>query len=453
MEQVSLQEELALAIRERDVKSLCRYYFNFSITEGQAIIIRKIAYAEHPRLIINCMTQYGKTRAVSLGVCLYFLFNEGKRVALLGPTYNQTGILRNYVAELISDSPVMWEMIDQQTRGVGGLKRQLSKNRITFNNGCVLMVLSAEGSGNRLLGFGADYVIVDESCSIKKEVHRAKISRMLGSNRRAIFVEISNPTTTDSQYYDDWNDPLFERIHIDYVQALREERVTKEFIEEQRRKLTPMEFRILYESRFPTQSEDSVFDTEKIDRAIKNVVDIQPEYRIIACDPADKGRDLTVIMLLWSNGDRWVVKSIYSEAKSEQTNVAGRILRMTQEQFIHEVKIDYGMGAGIISMVRAGLARSKTRVSPAVFGSSPIDKKRFLNRKAEMYFWLADMFNTGRINIPAHPTLIKELLSIKWEHSMGGKIKIIDPEEKSPDFADALVIGIWKTVGGVYLIS
>ena len=33
---------------------------------------------------------------------------------------------------------------------------------------------------------------------------------------------------------------------------------------------------------------------------------------------------------------------------------------------------------------------------------------------------------------------------MKWELNPSGKIKILDPEDKSPDFADALVYFIWQ---------
>ena len=47
------------------------------------------------------------------------------------------------------------------------------------------------------------------------------------------------------------------------------------------------------------------------------------------------------------------------------------------------------------------------------------------------------------IKIPQHKTLLNELLVMKWGFTGTSKIKIIDPENKSPDFADALVYFCW----------
>ncbi|RLG90658.1 MAG: hypothetical protein DRO16_01780 [Thermoprotei archaeon] len=52
------------------------------------------------------------------------------------------------------------------------------------------------------------------------------------------------------------------------------------------------------------------------------------------------------------------------------------------------------------------------------------------------------MFEEGRIKIPNHPTLIEQLNKLKYEITSAGKIKIIDPEDKSPDFSDSLAYAV-----------
>ena len=451
---------LAQAKREKNVYLLSRYYFNFFPTKGQEEIIRVIAYAEDPRVIINCMTRYGKTKAVSIAVCLYILLHSNKKILCIGPRYDTTAILRNYIAELIVDSAVMSTMLEGQNRGIQRIKKNLSRKRITFNNGCELLLLSAEGSAQRLMGFGGDVIIIDESCQIKKEVFTGKISRMLGDNETSVLIEISNPVNRDNHYYEHWLNPRYRKIHIGWRQALKEGRVSLNFLQEQAPLgvvltdgvmtveglggMTPLEWQVLYESEFPDQSEDALIPYTKILKATEQRFDFEVENRIISCDPADKGKDLTVIMRVWQGKGQWKVNSIYSENKSEHVKVATRILAMQQEDRTNQIKIDYGMGVGIISMVKAGLQVKHCHVFSAMFGSGANDKRRFLNKKAEMYFYLAELFINEQIQIPKHELLIKQLVSMKWEKTVGDKIKIIDPEDKSPDFADALVIAVWK---------
>lgn len=439
-----MNQDLLQLVRAKDVKPLTMWMCGFDPTPGQEAIIRVIAWEEHKRVIINCMTRYGKTRSIAVAVGLYILSHENKKILLVGPTYKQTFILRNYIAEIIDSSAQLTALLDKRISGKRRLRQQLSQARITFSNGCELMILSAEGQANRLAGFGGDLIIIDESAQIKKSVYNSKISRMLGDNKDAVLVEISNPWTRENHYFEHWTSARFHKIHIGWTQALAEGRIDPNFLDEQRETLTPMEFSILYESNFPAQAEDALFNYEKILIATKAAWTVEPKQWTLGCDPADKGRDLTVIFTAWGDGNKWHVHPPFSEAKSEQTAVAGRIVHMSTQNRLTRINIDYGMGAGIISMVKQNLYNKKIPVVSCMFGSGARDKNRFLNAKAEAYFYVAELFNQESIRIPNNDSLVKQLLQIKWRYTSGNKIQIVDPEDKSPDFADALVITLWR---------
>lgn len=443
------------ALRRKDVKGLCEGLLHFSPTPKQESIIKKIFYQEHKRIIINCMTRYGKTRSVSAAVALYLIFNKNKHIFFVGPTATQTSIIRNYLAEFITQNPVLRNLLQKNNTGIDRIKEELSRKRMTFNNGCELTVISAEGEGERLVGFGGDLIILDESCLIKATVYRSKISRMLGDSPNAMLVEISNPWNRDNHYFEHWaKHPNFHKIHIGWQDALAEGRTTEEFIAEQRSQLTPTEFQILYDSEFPDQAVDSLFDYKKVNEAIECFLPFGGDKdKILSCDPADKGLDYTVIYAGERQKGRWRVYKTYSEAKSEQTSVAGRLYKMWELESARSINVDYGMGVGIISILKEQIPGNKCKITPCVFGSKPKDARRFLNRKAEAYFQLAELFNNNSISIPKHEMLIKELLSIKWRYSSNGKIQIVDPEDKSPDFADSLVILTWDVGEGHYYIS
>lgn len=451
-----------------DMHSICNAVFNFDPSNGQQEIIRNIAQEKHKRLIINCMTRYGKTRSVAAAIALYLLTQQKKRICVISPTYNQTDILRGYLAEFIADAPIFEGLITRKLRGAKRLKQQLSKRHLKFLNGCELLILTAEGKeAGRLAGFGGDLIIIDESCLINAEVFRSKITRMLGDSPNSILVEISNPWNRDGHYWDHWRDYLklgYTRIHIGWEQALQEGRTTIEWLQEQCPAektlhwqgkdyqgfgtLRPMEWEILYESKFPAQSEDALIPYDKIEQAADlGGIDLKNWYPTevrLGCDPADKGKDLTVIMAADVMNKLWRVFKIYSESKSEQVQVAGRLMRMQQEVNADVINVDYGMGVGIVSIVKDQIQVRRVRVNLCQFGSGARDKRRFLNRKAEMYFYLAELFVNEQIKIPNHPELVSQLGKMRWKFTAGDKIVIVDPDDKSPDFADALVFTVWE---------
>ncbi|MEK9740680.1 MAG: hypothetical protein VW262_05780, partial [Flavobacteriaceae bacterium] len=164
---MNIKQILSEIIRNEDVFALCKFFFNVEITEGQEQIIRNIIFPSKKRVVISAYTRYGKSYAVSMAVCIYILLNEKKRINLIAPTGDQTQILRNYITGFIIEHEMLRSMVDLAlSMDTDRLKKEVSKKRITFKNGCELRVLSAQGSGDRLMGWGGDLIVLDESCLV-----------------------------------------------------------------------------------------------------------------------------------------------------------------------------------------------------------------------------------------------------------------------------------------------
>ena len=81
-------------------------------------------------------------------------------------------------------------------------------------------------------------------------------------------------------------------------------------------------------------------------------------------------------------------------------------------------------------------------------GRSPETKRgkdRFNSLKDEIYWNLREMFEQKLISIPKHKTLISQLNKLTYEITSSGKIKVIKPEDKSPDFSDSLALACKNT--------
>jgi ribosomal protein S17E len=429
--------------KERNVGKLCKVLFNVEPTPTQCEIIRTIAFCEHKRVAISCMTRYGKTFNVAAATILYVLMNKNKKVLLIAPSQDQTKILRNYIAGMITESGILTRLLS--IGGNANLQSEVSKRRLTFINHCEIMTLSAEGSAERLMGWGGDMVILDESCLIDPEVYRSRISRMLGDNPDSVLVELSNPWNRNNHFYEHWINPLFHTIHVGYETALKEGRITEEFLAEQKDELTPLEFQVLYHSDFPDEAEDQLISYAHIKRAINRFIDPKKGRLMISCDAADKGLDKSVILIGREYNGVYIVLESYSEDKSENVKLSAKILEFQRKWTCGEIFIDsIGIGAGVLSMVKAEAPRY-CKVTGCHFGMRAANSKRFINKKAEMYFKLRKLFEEDRISIPDNPQLIRELSTLSWEQNLTGKIKIVDPPQKSPDWSDALTYLIWSS--------
>jgi hypothetical protein len=494
-----LDERFINLIKNKDVNTLCRIFYKGhkaaeNLTPTQQYIIKKIAFPDKNRVNISAMTRYGKTQCVAFGIGLYIYFNKNKKIPLVGPKRDQTNILRNYMSELIYISPFLREIAELEGGGVERLKKESSKKRQTFKNGCQYEVFSAYNEGNALMGFGGELIILDERCLMSREAE-AKIRRMLGDDpENAIMISLFNPWEVDSGAYDDWIDPNSENIRVDWKLALKEGRTTREFIDEMKRKLPPLAFTVLYESNFPEMTEDSIFNITWYQECIKNKFTLWEEvkklreniskaeqelerikrenypihekekkirqqeslinelkkdlseYKVrISCDPADKGLDYTVIYWGVIHGSKYQLIGYFSEPTSDNMEIASKIYDIHKEIQSTEWFIDgHGLGVGVISRLNQIKKENKinVKVKDCLFGGSPTKKDIYKNLKAENYFRLRAILKENRIQLLDIPELKSELMKMKWKKS--SEKTVIEDPKKSPDYADALVYFIWR---------
>lgn len=454
LNKLSQEEILRKAIKEKDVLFLARYYFNFDLSPNQVEIVRKITFFEYKRFSISAMTQYGKSRCVAIAIGLYLILNVNKQIYFLSPLEQQSLIVRNYLAELIQRCPSLLEITDLSATDEEKLTVQTSRAFQTFKTGNWYRVMTCHDNADNLMGHGINegIIIVDEATRINNEAY-VKIMRMLTSNPdNCMLVELLNPWTRDCKAFQHYIDPDFHKIHIDWRTAVKEGRTTEEFVMQQKRELTSIEFTVLYESEFPMEAEDSIFNLNKINEAIKRDVVFDADTRIISCDVADKGLDKTVIMTgRLSKQGNYLVEKIYYEDKSENVNIAGYINNIIQSDRYNFEKLrvfidTIGLGAGVVSNVKQFVELNGVGnciVTGCHYGEKPVnDDERFHNRKAESFFRLKALFDENKLGIPDYKTLTNELVSMKWKFSSTAKIVIVDPD-KSPDFADCLVYFCW----------
>jgi len=456
-------EKLRFLWRSKDVKSLCKLFFNVNLTKNQEVIVKNIVFNESKRIVISCMTRYGKSWSVSLGILLWILRNKGKKVVIVAPTNEKTTIIRNYIANFTSYSPVFSNLIDIDKTGVERIRKEVSKRRITWKNGVEMRTLSAEGKGEQLMGFGADLVVVDEICDIDLEVYHSKILRMLGDSNDSCFVGIGNPWHKNSPMWEEWINPNWLKIQIGFDIALKEGRITEDFINEQKQVLTEQEFQILYKAEFPEEEPDSLISWSWVNNAIGKKFDVFEEFEVFAgVDVAEQGNDLTVVTIGRKNlkTNDYVIDCIESWGKIDLMPTVARILPLISQYNVQKIRVDAtGVGSGVYSRLEEIRREGKIKCKVESFkgGLTPSTdefKQRFLNLKAEAYWHLRRLFEEGKISIPKHNVLIEQLTKMKWELTSSEKIRIMSPGqkegdtaiEKSPDFSDSLNISVFYDV-------
>jgi hypothetical protein len=467
-------EELKNWYEAEDVLSICRLLFSVDLTPGQEKIVRSVAFPRANRTVICCMTRYGKSFCVSMGILLWIKGNPGKKVTIIAPTNEKTSIIRNHIYNFIVGSRLFTSLVDIDRKGFERLRKEVSRRRVTFKNRVEMRTLSAEGKGEQLMGFGADLIVVDEECDIDYEVYRARISRMLGDNPDSIYIGIGNPWHRDNQMWQHWSDPNWNKIHIEYKEALLEGRVSAAFIAEQQALLTEREFQILYAAEFPEESEDQLIPYSWIKRAVREIPEGITGLKVLGVDVARGGNDSTVFTYgIRTTENVYIAQEGEEYRKQDTMETTAKIIDLEKRIGFYRVTIDAGgLGGGPYDRLKEKKGEGfKPIIIPYEGGKSSITefqrktrerkeiKTRFLNIKAEAYFRLRGLFEEERIIIsPAlakkYPKYIDQLLKMKWGMTTSEKIRIFDPgvapddssEEKSPDFSDSLCYMCWEGV-------
>jgi len=452
------------AIKNKDVRFLCKYYFGDDISPLQEVMIRIIAFKEHNRFAVSAMTRWGKSFCISRGVALNFLMNTNQRCYFLGPKQEQAAILRDEMTYVILNCKELLNEADLEMKGTDKIRKEASKTRMTFtkpNN--EYRVFSAEGDANRLMGHGigpgGGYVIKDEAVLIP-DTANAKIMRMAGDNpENTMIIEAFNPWNRDNKVHEHVNDPNWEYMHVGWEDAVKDGRVDREFVEEQRRDLTELEFTVLYESNFPGESEDQLIPYWAIQKAIRPIpkLPVADECRF-GIDVAEMGKDFTVVAAGTKHAGLYVLDQMKWWGKKEVMETVGNIVLLENDRNkVDLIRPDAtGMGTGVAGRLEELKKDGKiqARIERFVSAKSPRTKKlkeEYLNMKAQAFFHMRKVFVNGNIIIPPEiakgcPQLISELGKMKWKPNSSAKKQILDPGEakddtsvkKSPDFADAL---------------
>ena len=195
--------------------------------------------------------------------------------------------------------------------------------------------------------------------------------------------------------------------------------------------------------------DDLLFRYDAVYNSPKTVFYEEGTRRIIlACDVARFGEDETVFCIIQSNNIRqWT--QIYQTTWRDKplTEIVGKVLDLCRQFPVDLCVIDdCGMGGGVTDML------SEQRRTPTAFiGNEKSGNPLYENKRAEGFFRLKQFFDSGDIKIMNDPTLMEQLLTVRYKFRSNGKKTIVSKDEMrkdnipSPDRADALMMAMYYT--------
>ncbi|MEM6816111.1 MAG: terminase family protein [Bacteroidota bacterium] len=230
----------------------------------------------------------------------------------------------------------------------------------------------------------------------------------------------------------------------------------EEEIEQAKRDLTPMEFKMLYEAE-PVEGEGMLITYDGIRNLFKNT-EVERGIKYITADIARFGKDKTVIMV-WDGYQVVYVKSLDSSSILESASEINRIAGMYNVDKRNIIADDDGIGGGVVDILHC---------IPFLNNSSAIRVKgieqNFANFKTQCYYKLAEYINEGKIGVTCSPEVERALTEeLEWVRLPSeidtSKLRLMTKDQikkelgRSPDYSDALMMRMHKEIRpkfGVY---
>lgn len=447
MVKIENEELWRKAIKNEDSYALCSQLFDVELYEGQQDIVEEISFDGSKRLSVLTPSQYGKTWSIAAALGLYVLLHEEKNILIVSGTQNQARIMRDKFAEFLAKCEPLADLVDTNASGVDRLKKEASKKRITFKNGCEIRTLTAGGNNDAesLMGFGADLVVLDESNLISDAIYEKRILRMLGNSSDSSLVQIGNPTTRNHFYESIKKKESHDVIHIDHKQAVSEGSFTQAYVDEMRNEMSERAFRINIMAEFPEADESNTLMKwswlEKANHTVFEWGSESSDRVMYGLDVARQGDDSSVLTRVEVKNGEYRVTDQWKWDVNDTTQLVRNVEKIMDARDEDHVNVDtHGIGAGVLDQLRDdGYYAVGIKV-----GKGAEDKDMFLRQKAEHFWKLRGIAEDEDlcISIDESKELLKELDDIDIEYNAREKIKIVDPDGYSPDRADSLMLAL-----------
>jgi predicted phage terminase large subunit-like protein len=202
---------------------------------------RDLLVSKDEHVILNCSRQSGKSTTVAILALHHALLNPGALILILSPSQRQSGeLLRKVVGSY-------------RELGRRGDRHSDSATTLELKNGSRIVALP--GSDSTIRGYSDPaLVLIDEAALVSEELYHS-VRPMLAVSRGRLIL-LSTPHGKHGIFWHVWeHEPNWTRVKVTAYQCPR---ISKEFLEQERRAIGEWSFAQEYGCAFQ-QDNDAVF--------------------------------------------------------------------------------------------------------------------------------------------------------------------------------------------------
>lgn len=388
--------------------------------------------------------QVGKSTIVSIKAAQYALTHKNKTILVIASVERQAQLLFEKILATV------YEMDSKQIcKG----KDKPTKHKLKLKNKSSIHCLPTGLSGYGIRGYTVDLLIADEAAFIPEDVWVA-VSPMLAATGGNMIL-LSTPFGKGGFFYDCFTDPTFTTFHISSEDCTR---ISEEYLIHQRERMS----RLQYAQEFLGEFLDELRQLFSL-HLIESCTDIiewnwQKEYNplkysyFLGVDVARFGADESAFVIVEMR-DKENLRCIHVETSEKTSTVEtiGRIVALDEKWGFNKILIDDGGIGGAVLDKLLVTPNIKRKVIGLNNAKKSIDRDGDIERrkklvKEELYTNLLKLMEYNHIHLIKDPKLKWSLMSIQFEYSDDGKLRIFG---KYSHIVEGLIRAAWgeKTKG------
>jgi len=374
----------------------------------------------HPNenVFLLCGRQVGKTTAMSIRaveLCINH-YKKGEFVLINSITEKQA---YHMLAKALAYAQAKYSKFIMKG------KDRPTMHRILFKNGTGILCYAAGETGEGLRGFTIKKLMPDEGARMSEEYFIATLPML-----SVIDGSIDIASTPAGKLHKDGQEKYFYKCSKDkkfkkfYVSAEDCPRHSKEFLEEQKERMTKLAYAQEFLAVF-TDELKRLFEDDLIKKICILKREEKPNYIgkfYLGVDVAGLGKDECTFEVLEKANKEILQKENIIEKRNYTTDTTKRILILNESYNFKKIGIDdAGVGFGVFSEL---LNNNKTRRKTIALNnaSRPTDKEGKKSKKLlkeEMYFNLLSLMENEKIKLLNDDEIKNSLSSIQHDE---GKI-------------------------------
>jgi len=390
--------------------------------------------SDSDRKVFVAGRQVGKSRTASWMALHHAVTHPGSLVLVTADALRQSSELFSQLQSEINNSG----LADEQW----GIERS-TQTEIEFEHDSRIKVVPTGRNGNKIRGFTADLIIIDEAAFVEDSIFKEVIEPMTLVSKGTIVLS-STPYGASGYFYDkaqesELSDSPWEKVQ---VSSYNNPKIDEDDIEELKKGKTRNQIKQEILGEFvPTG--DQFFTNPLIKSCLNDDVkrgvtqyatesqqqEVDPNARLyLGADLGAEGTDQTILSMIDEYGNIFSVEKhdfgVYEARK--------RIQQLDNHYNFEQINIDRGgVGEGPVAELRNKIGNKVN----AVYLSTQKKQSVYQTMKAEM--------EAGNVHLPADEDIRLQLEKLGYKKTKSGNLSIHAKSGFHDDIPDSLALAVW----------